>query len=641
MKPRLIALSCLLLTALSPATDDYKAGSQFASGLKNQGPNTLSNTKPNEIIPNYTPNPSESGYYGGVTSGGSGGLEQAGSQSLHNNDAGKLTMDVLKNKPEDKLDLDAPFIKSGLDMRDKAEDITGGDSGICQEVTLDKTEFTRHQCERTPAVELACTRTAHIELNAKIVKKTRKVTKTVWLELSRQGRTMSYRHEFSSTDAGKLISVSLDSDAVLIPYNSDCGERESARTCMNSVDEKMQFFGKTFPVTVVKYPRANSSCSGGENDHCNYYTHDGVGKIHTSFAVNQEVTLGQKFLLTKTSKSYGNNYRGGFNVNVTFTYEYDDVEANPEIIWTEVCPFDKSEEVKIATQCTEKGGPKTVTYGGKNFTLYSDCWAYKDTYVSQSADNGSCQPYMSDKACTLVNTVCQESISGACLREQATFSCQKGLSGTAQLCGTELVCASGECDQIKNDKANSFQKAVSALAAVAAAGEDVAELNDINIRAFTGKRTTCRKAAAGFNNCCKSGGWGNDVGLAHCDSEEKALGKAKERKLTVYVGSYCSNKELGVCLQKKEAYCLFDSKLAKIVQEQGRAGQLRIGFGSAKNSDCRGITVDELQAINFDRLNFADFYADLESGSTIPADQELIDRVKDQIANSLQGQGGQ
>nr|WP_282490698.1 conjugal transfer protein TraN [Providencia alcalifaciens] len=156
------------------------------------------------------------------------------------------------------------------------------------------------------------------------------------------------------------------------------------------------------------------------------------------------------------------------------------------------------------------------------------------------------------------------------MREQAVFSCQKELSGTGKMCGVELVCASGECDQIKNDKANSFQKAVSALAAVAAAGEDVAELNDVNVRAFTGKRTTCRKAAAGFNNCCKSGGWGSDVGLAHCDSEEKALGKAKQRKLTVYVGSYWSNNVLGVCLQKKEAYCLFDSKLAKIVQEQGR-----------------------------------------------------------------------
>nr|WP_305071626.1 conjugal transfer protein TraN [Providencia sp. wls1938] len=314
---------------------------------------------------------------------------------------------------------------------------------------------------------------------------------------------------------------------------------------------------------------------------------------------------------------------------------------SPKIEWVEHCPFDKSEEVKIESQCTEKGGTKTVTVGGKQYDVYSECWQYTDYYAKQAADRDSCGEYMDNPACTVVKTMCTESVAGTCLREQAVFSCQKGLSGTGKMCGVELVCASGECDQIKNDKANSFQKAVSALAAVAAAGEDVAELNDVNVRAFTGKRTTCRKAAAGFNNCCKSGGWGSDVGLAHCDSEEKALGKAKQRKLTVYVGSYCSNNVLGVCLQKKEAYCLFDSKLAKIVQEQGRAGQLRIGFGSAKNSDCRGITVDELQAINFDRLNFADFYADLESGSTIPADQELIDRVKDQIANSLQGQGGQ
>ncbi|XJF46948.1 conjugal transfer protein TraN (plasmid) [Escherichia coli] len=41
---------------------------------------------------------------------------------------------------------------------------------------------------------------------------------------------------------------------------------------------------------------------------------------------------------------------------------------------------------------------------------------------------------------------------------------------------------------------------------------------------------------------------------------------------------------LGVCLQKKRSYCQFDSKLAQIVQQQGRNGQLRISFGSAKQS---------------------------------------------------------
>ncbi|MFS1931688.1 conjugal transfer protein TraN, partial [Vibrio cyclitrophicus] len=42
-----------------------------------------------------------------------------------------------------------------------------------------------------------------------------------------------------------------------------------------------------------------------------------------------------------------------------------------------------------------------------------------------------------------------------------------------------------------------------------------------------------------------NGGWGTDVGLAQCNEEEKALGKAKDDKLTIYLGSYCAEKVLG------------------------------------------------------------------------------------------------
>jgi conjugal transfer mating pair stabilization protein TraN len=48
---------------------------------------------------------------------------------------------------------------------------------------------------------------------------------------------------------------------------------------------------------------------------------------------------------------------------------------------------------------------------------------------------------------------------------------------------------------------------------------------------------------------------------------------------------------------EKRSYCQFDSKLAQIVQQQGRNGQLHIGFGGASSPDCRGITVAELQGL--------------------------------------------
>ncbi len=137
----------------------------------------------------------------------------------------------------------------------------------------------------------------------------------------------------------------------------------------------------------------------------------------------------------------------------------------------------------------------------------------------------------------------------------------------------------------------------------------------------------------------KDSGWGQDIGLAKCSSDEKALAKAKSNKLTVSVGEFCSKKVLGVCLEKKRSYCQFDSKLAQIVQQQGRNGQLRISFGSAKHPDCRGITVDELQKIQFNRLDFTNFYEDLMNNQKIPDSGVLTQKVKEQIADQLKQAG--
>ncbi|UUF44537.1 conjugal transfer protein TraN (plasmid) [Escherichia coli] len=137
------------------------------------------------------------------------------------------------------------------------------------------------------------------------------------------------------------------------------------------------------------------------------------------------------------------------------------------------------------------------------------------------------------------------------------------------VCGGDVFCLDGECDKAQSGQSNDFAEAVSQLAALAAAGKDVAALNGVDVRAFTGQAKFCKKAAAGYSNCCKDSGWGQDIGLAKCSSDEKALAKAKSNKLTVSVGEFCSKKVLGVCLEKKRSYCQFDSKLAQIVQQQG------------------------------------------------------------------------
>lgn len=635
----------MMLTALTTfgtglqASDKYGSGKQFADSLKGNGSGVLNNFNPGEVIPGYTENPPESAHYGGVTSSNSASLESAGASALNNSEVGKLTSEVIMNRPKDPISMDAPFISGGFDVQDKADIVTNGTYDKCETVNVSKTEITSHVCERTPAAELTCTRKASIKDN--VVRKTVRKTYQKVVTLGYNARNVKWSGAFNIPEKGRLLHVAVDGERLVVPWSSKCDRESVTYECKASVKETLSIMGKELPIDILMYPREDSICSGGVNTHCTYHTRNGWGQIHQAFDTDMQVSAGQSFPVVKTSKTFNwYSNQESVQVTITLTLDVEVTEHKPSVEWVETCPFNKAEEVLQGSQCTEAGGNRTINIDGKTYTVYSDCWAWKDTYLKQEADNGSCDVYMKDPACTVSRVNCQEKSGSACLQEEVTFSCEKKVTGEAQLCSDQLVCANGECDAIENNTSDGFGKAVSALAAVTAAAKDVAAMNDVNVRAFTGKPVECRMAIAGFSNCCKDSGWGQGIGLAHCDSEEKALGKAKEKLLTVYVGTYCSKKALGVCLQKKKVYCQFDSKLAQIVQAQGRKGQLGIGFGSGKHPDCRGITVEELQSLRFDRMDFSNFYSDLNAGTTIPSDSELAERVKEQVASALQQSAG-
>ncbi|MGS3662787.1 type-F conjugative transfer system mating-pair stabilization protein TraN [Salmonella enterica subsp. enterica serovar Minnesota] len=609
MKKQLIPGILLLATAVSVlASPQYDEAAKYAGSVKNQGMNVMKGTDPAATIPGYTAKPDESGYYGGTTATSNPDMENAGNSEMHNGEAGKTIMEVIKNRPKDLISTDAPFISGSLDIEDKAETIMSGTDTQCKDVNVDKTQITNYTCERTPAVELACTRTAgpgggHEE---DTTEDKRFIISHDRFTFSRSGKQIVFG--FSPPETGVVLSASLNITTQSYLWNSKVSFMNTTFNAGWNGDFTLNAVGMQLNKDKVVQ---GTSCSG--NGSC-------TGSVDD--IIFRQLQQGQtRFTLTVMMRVPAKKWV-------------------PDVVWSENCPFDKTDQVLINSVCTDPGGDRTFAVNGENYVLHSDCWQYTDTYVSQSADNGTCKDYMQNPACTVASTTCLDSLNGTCLREQAVFSCEEKVSGSAQLCGGELVCTDGSCDQLDDGKSNSFQSAVSGLAALAAAGKDIAALNGVNVSAFTGEGHSCRKAMAGFSNCCKDSGWGNDVGLASCNTEEKALGEAKNRKLTIYVGSYCAHKVLGVCLEKKEGYCQFDSKLAKIVQDQGRRGQLGIGFGSGSSPDCRGLTVPELQRLNFDNINFADFYDDLENDATLPADQELLDRVKEQIAGKVTG-GGQ
>ncbi|HAN5123276.1 TPA: type-F conjugative transfer system mating-pair stabilization protein TraN [Escherichia coli] len=602
-----LLLGLAVSVAQADSNSDYRAGSDFARQIQGQGTGSIQNFNPQESIPGYNANPDETQYYGGVTAGGDGGLKNNGTTEWATGETGKTITESFMNKPKDILSPDAPFIQTGRDVESRADSIVGNTGQQCSAQQINRSEFTNYTCERDTMVEEFCTRTASITGS--------------WNDLSTVKTFVISHEQFRFWREGKRIAVSFR-----VPESGTVQQATLGITTQNPLlNTQITFMNTTVNVTWTSSIPLNAAgmvLKAGEE-----VKGSGCSANGTCLGTIDDIVFGY---LTS----------GRTRWTLTLVMQVRDREWIPRVEWVESCPFNKADGVLKGTECSEPGGTKTGVMEGKPWSLTESCWAYRDKYVTQSADNGTCKAYADNPACTLVSRQCAfYSDEGTCLHEYATYSCESKTSGKVMVCGGDVFCLDGECDKAQSGKSSDFGEAVSQLAALAAAGKDVAALNGVDVRAFTGEAKFCRKAAAGFSNCCKDGGWGQDVGLAKCNSEEKALGKAKDNKLTVSVGEFCSKKVLGVCLQKKRSYCQFDSKLAQIVQQQGRNGQLRIGFGSAKSPDCRGITVDELQRIKFDQLDFTNFYEDLMNNQKIPDSGVLTQKVKEQIADQLKQAG--
>lgn len=574
------------------ANDDFNSGMNYAKGMKGKDLDTFKSFKPADNLPDYSSSPDATKYYGGVQSSGTD-LTSPGSNTLNSTEWGKAVTDSISKQPKDMVTADSPFLDNGRNAENNAETVF--DPKLCESKEFEKSVFTNYVCDRDLQVQQYCTRTATItgDWTTDWENKYYEISPAY----SRNGKQIVF--SFTMPASGVIQSANLKVDSSQYLMKSQVNFMNTTFFINQNEDTPLNAAGMNITKDQII---SGTSCSGS-------------GKCTGSV----DDILYQAFLSGKAK------------LTLKMTLRVETRKWNPRVEWSENCPFDKAEGSLTGTECTEPGGDKTVTVEGKPYTVHQDCWAYRDSYLTQSESEGTCGAYIHNAACNVVNQQCVDQGDGACLHANITYSCETKMKGEGQVCGDELFCTDGSCVLDNNGKNDMFAKAASELAAVAAAGKDVAELNSNDVKIFTGKGVSCKKFAAGFSNCCKDSGWGQDVGLASCSSDEKALGKAKEKRLTVYVGEYCSKKVLGICLEKKRGYCEFDSKLAQIIQQQGRSWQLGIGFGSGKSPDCRGITPEELQKIDFSKVDFSAFYDDLNSGSDIPADNNQMEKMKERM----------
>ena len=176
-------------------------------------------------------------------------------------------------------------------------------------------------------------------------------------------------------------------------------------------------------------------------------------------------------------------------------------------------------------------------------------------------------------------------------------------------CGSVGYCVGADCETVRPQSNTGFVEATTRLNMALELGGD--EFDRDKLRFFAGQRRTCHIKLFGLANCCTNSG--ALVGLGNCSASEIELAEERNAGNTHYLGKYCSKRTLfGICVRRSRAWCVFGSRLGRILQQQGRA-QLGLGWSS-----CRGFTVAEIEGIDFAGLDLSEFTENLMDGSMEP-----------------------
>ncbi|MFZ5593753.1 MAG: conjugal transfer protein TraN [Pseudomonadota bacterium] len=263
---------------------------------------------------------------------------------------------------------------------------------------------------------------------------------------------------------------------------------------------------------------------------------------------------------------------------------------------------------KTSEVCVD--GPATKTISGEPVTRA--CWKYEAQYECLTGTTSDCAPLLSAGCSQIGSTCIQKLIDGQCSLWAQKYQCQtsKGVSSTVVDCGSNAFCMDGKCFDAKSTPNPDFGLAATSLNILFEAGKD---FDSTLMQIFKGSAMACQRTGGifgGIANCCSDSGWAVGLGLEGCSEEEKALGPAREAKITHYVGEECTSSTLfGMCTKYKQTFCKFNSKLARLLQEQGRP-QLGLGWGSPDAPDCRGLTPAEIQTLDFSKMDLSEFYTD-------------------------------
>lgn len=261
-------------------------------------------------------------------------------------------------------------------------------------------------------------------------------------------------------------------------------------------------------------------------------------------------------------------------------------------------------------------GPQTRVVNG--YPVSREWWRRKKIYRCHYPARNDCAA-LRTKGCYQVNSACKEKVKDVCVVWEQTYRCPSGrVSGKSYHSSRKAspFCLTGNCADASWEANGDMMNAISQLSVLREVQKDLRSSQSI----FKGQDRRCTRHCINFKDCCGSGGgWGVSIHLANCDKDEQELRQLRDKNRCIQVGTYCAEKKLGICIRKKTSFCCYGTKMARLIQQNGRA-QLGMGFGNPDCPDCEGFTAEQLSRIDFSRIDFTELFEDIKKQMT-PKDQ--------------------
>jgi len=121
-----------------------------------------------------------------------------------------------------------------------------------------------------------------------------------------------------------------------------------------------------------------------------------------------------------------------------------------------------------------------------------------------------------------------------------------------------------------------------------------------------------------------------------CTEEDMETAMMRDSGRCHEVGEYCSEEWSGMgCVQDTKVLCCFNSKLARIIHEQGRP-QLNTFvptwatiLDDEITANCRGFTPAEFQMLDFSKMDLSEYFTEITAKVQSQLEQTVGDRIQD------------